>query len=228
LSNEIETNDGTMVRTSPLSLEGLRQLFLSPRAYFANPQRLLATPEVWGVAYLTGVVYAMNRVDVNLMKADLGRAPPLASWISDSWSHYWVFVLVSGAVCAWVIWYLGGWWFRMRLRWSGATEVDRRNTRAVYVYQDFVESAPALLVALVQLAMFPNYGAAWSEDEIWSSVTLIFVIWSCVTSYKAAVAGFEVTVWKARLWFLVLPLVAGAMAFGVVGAMYSLLYKNAA
>jgi len=208
---------------SPLSIRELVQLFIAPSEYFAAPRRLRVTPQVWIAAYLTGITVVMNRIDVNLTKADFSIASPFTTMLAGSWMNYWIFVVLAGGLGAWYAWFLGGWWYQVRLRWSGARDVAAPDARAVYVYQDFVESAPWIVVTLVQFYVYPNYAVAWSADELWSSTVIVFMIWSCATSYKAAVSGFSVSRWKARLWFLILPLVFYSVTMGVTGMLYAML-----
>lgn len=211
---------------SPLSMSALADLYLRPSRYFANPAWLTKGPEFLAIAWIGGVTYMMNRVDTNIMKADLGSSgsgSALATWLTGSWFRYWFLVLGVGLVSAIFVCYLGGWWYRMRLNWSGATEVQPEHARAVYVYQDLVVSAPIILAAIVQTLVFPNYMEAWRSEEMWSSLLLVFIVWSCITSYKAVNAAFAVTRWKARIWFLILPLVLYVVVLGVVGAFYAML-----
>jgi len=80
-----------------------------------------------------------------------------------------------------------------------------------------------ILAVVIQTLVYSNYGEAWAADEMWSSIVLVFIFWSCVTSYKGAKAAFAVTGWKARLWFLIIPVAVYVVALGVLGFAYSAL-----
>jgi len=76
--------------------------------------------------------------------------------VIDSWAGFWVLLLVSGAFSGVIAWWLGGWWFALRLRWSGATDPDRRLARLVMVYSAFVFSGPVVFASLVRTLAFEN------------------------------------------------------------------------
>jgi hypothetical protein len=210
---------------SPLRPSSLVALLLRPREFFANIVALTKRPEAYLVAWITGTSYVMDRIDTNIMKAELGGTrsgwQAFGPWLSESWVHYWCFVLGVGILDGWTFWYIGGWWYRKRLNWSGDGKANPDRVRATYVYQDLVGSGPAILLVLVQTVVFANYGEAWRAEELWSSLIIVFIFWSCVTSYKAA-RTFDVVRWKARLWFLFLPIAVYIVGFGLVGALYAL------
>jgi hypothetical protein len=147
---------------SLLSPAGFYLLLLKPARFFSDARRLDRKPEVALVAWLSGIEYALGRVKTSIFKAELGRPMggwgTLGPWLSESWIHLWAFILGTGAINAVVLWYLGGWWYRKRLAWSGATGVDARLPRVVYVYQDLVYSVPVLLVLVMQTLLFARPG----------------------------------------------------------------------
>jgi len=227
-----ETTFESDSQSSPLSLTSLARLYLNPKRFFENTARLTKTPEIVVVAWIAGITYAMGRIDKKLMKSDFGRVDSaweeIGQWLSESWINYWGLVLVLGVINGAILWYLGGWWYRRRLVWSNAGNVLPVHARSVYVYQDLVQSAPMLVIALVQTSIFSNYMEAWNSEEYWSLILLLFVFWSCLTSYKAATTCFPVTVWKARVWFLILPISLYVVALGLVGVLYAYLPSGAA
>jgi len=76
----------------------------------------------------------------------------------------------------------------------------------------------------VQTVAFANYRDAWASDEAWSGLLVIFIVWSCIASYKAVRAAFAVSKWKARLWFLIVPLGFYLTVGVVIGVMYAARY----
>lgn len=213
--------------SSPLSATSIGQLLFQPSRYFSEPQFLGKTPELWLVAWLTGISFTIGRLNKNLIKAELGAQDGggLTALLGESWVTLWVFVLSFGVLNALILFYLGGWWYRKRLEWSGVSAPDRDLSRQVYVYQNLVQSAPALVLLAVQTLVFRSYSEAWEAEEYWSSIILVFVFWSCAASYKAARSAFSAGRWKARLWFFILPLTVYVVALGMLGTLYALLGK---
>jgi hypothetical protein len=212
---------------SPLSPASLYALLFKPTKFFADPRALRKAPEVAIVAWTSGIAYAFGRIDKNIMQSELGRSPggwsEFGPWLTESWLHYWGFALALGAVNALFLWFIGGWWYRKRLEWSGANAPQPDLVRPVYMYQDFVSSAPAVLATAIQTLLYASYAEAWAAEEYWSALLLVFPIWSCFTSYKAATTAWEVSKGKARFWFLVLPLLVYIFVFGLVGVLYAML-----
>jgi hypothetical protein len=177
------------------------------------------------VTLTCGIAAALGRAEKQMVRAELsGRENALeVLGIADSWLRFWLFVVIFGAIGAVLVWFLGGWWYRVRLRWSGAADPGARTARLVYIYASFVQAFPTILIVLVATAFFRDYAEYWASDELWSSVGAVFPFWSCVASYKGATTVFELSQSRARLWFLVLPILVYVLAVGVIGLMYALL-----
>jgi hypothetical protein len=165
--------------------------------------------------------FAIGRVDRQFVRADLGQQTSAASFVGESWVRFWAVVLLSGALSALLTWYLGTWWYRARLRWSGAIDPDRARARAVYLYSSLVWGAPTVLSAIVATLTFPNYAAAWADEGWGAALLLIFPFWSCVVSYRGVRAAFDVRTGRARFWFLIAPIVLIAIAIGLFAAIYA-------
>ena len=206
----------TVVIMYPLAPAQLWKLFLQPGEFFARHVRIEAPLSTLLVTYLLGMVNVMDRVDQKLIQKDLGKAAGMSLQLLGSWGSYWMLVMLGGILSAIVSWYVGGWWFKMRVKWSGATVVDPRQARLIYVYAYFILNLPILLVALYQTLRFSDYSQAWEASEMTTSIiTLLMLVWSCVVGYLGVKAKFDVIPWRAFLWFVVLPvtLVGAAMAF---------------
>ena len=204
---------------SPLSWRGLRDLFAKPTRFFSAAD--LSTGWAWIIAaWLVGISYAIDRVDKNLISEDIGVTPSdsetLGSALASSWFAYWPFILMAGAVGGAIVWLVGGWWYNVRLRWSGATNVDHRDGRLVYVFASLVHAIPAIAYSVVATMVFPNYLAAWQSEEKWSLVFLIFPFWAAVVSYTGVRVKFQPRTTPARIWFLVLPMLVYATAFALI------------
>ena len=204
---------------SPLSWRGLLDLYARPTRFFASAD--LGRGRAWIIAaWLLGITYAIDRVDKNLMSAELGisrsESDTLASALAGSWAVYWPFVVVAGGIGGAILWLLGGWWYNVRLRWSGSTNFDHRDGRLVYIFAGLVHAIPAIAYSVIATGVFPNYLAAWQSDESWSAGLLIFPFWAAVASYKGVRARFQTRTVPARMWFLVLPMLLYVIVFAGV------------
>ena len=131
----------------------------------------------------------------------------------------WVVVLLLGALSGTVYWWIGGWWCRVRLAWSGAPSPNPRLARLLLIYSSFVYAGPAVLVLLATTASYSNYLEASQHDTLFSGIALVAMLWSVGTTYKGALALFPVASRRARVWFLVLPAVFFFLAMGGLAAL---------
>jgi hypothetical protein len=225
-NTEFDNSDVTGRHLSALSPSRLVDLYFRPRRYFSKIHDLDHRSALFISAVLTGIAGSMNRIDKKIIQAELGYANKgwenIASWLLSSWLNYWLVVVATGLIGAVFFWYMGGWWYKKRLQWSGATELSSILTRRVYTMQELVLSGPTVIYALVQTALFSNYREAWRADELWTSSLLVFVFWSCWTSYVAATSVFQVSKFKARIWFLILPVLLYVVILGVFGTLYAI------
>jgi hypothetical protein len=225
--NPIEENNQ---QSSPFSFKKLFTLYFRPREYFSHTNDLYHRGVLIVASILAGITGAMDRIDRKIIEAELGHAgkgwESTSEWLITSWSNYWLTVVGVGLISAVIVLYLGGWWYKKRLQWSGAENPSPALARNVYITQYLILSLPNIILVLIQTALFSNYREAWRADEIWSSFLLLFVFWSCWTSYTAATTVFQLSKFKAKLWFLVFPILIYIFVFGLIGTLYYNLVEN--
>ena len=190
----------------------LRDLFLRPRDFFARRSNVDFMPAVAVAIVLSACFDVMGKIDQKSALVESGHANEgtraVVGWMTQSWSTYWGTVVVIGLLGTVLSWYIGGWWYGLRLRWSGASAAPWDVARRVVALQSLVESLPTLLIAISETIRFSDYNAASQDDSLWlnAAVPLLFVVWSCWTSYCAATTVFPGARSRGWLWFLVLPL----------------------
>lgn len=216
--------DGSLTNAAlehPLSWRALGRLFVKPSVYFRSVD-LHAGVAWFGALWLLGIASTIDRIDQNLLRADLGAArsgwSSLGPAVTGSWVTFWVFAVFAGLIGALFIWFIGGWWYNLRLRWSGATEFDKREGRLVYVFANMAHAIPTLAYTLAATAVYSNYLLAWQADDWWWAFLLIFPFWAVVVSYKGVRAKFQTRATPARIWFLILPMLLYALVLGALGA----------
>jgi len=205
---------------SPLLPGPMASLFLRPRQFFSGHLALGSTPYVVFVTYACGLAFSADRIDSRLMRTDLGGSAPLIVNVAESWPLYWATVLGFGLISALLLWSIGGWWYRVRIKWSGHADPDAKQARLVFIYATFVWALPAILASVIASLIYPSYLAYWNADQAWSAVLMIFPFWSCVVSYLGVTAVFQMSKWKARIWFLILPLLLYGGGFLMVVLAY--------
>jgi len=186
---------------SPLLPRHLLDLFVRPRSFFSRRLGLGHKPNVLLVTWVYGISSAIDRIDTELMRSQLGSPRPgwqaMAPFVTGSWTGFWLWVLAAGALGGAALWWIGGWWYGVRLRWSGVADPDRRLARLTLVYSSFVFAGPAVVAALVQTFLYPDYATAYVAEEWFSLVLLVFPFWSIATSYTGVTTLFPVVRRKA-------------------------------
>jgi hypothetical protein len=179
---------------STLSWRGLRDLLFAPRRFFSRGLGVADRPEVTFVAWIVGVSLALDRVD---------RFAPLM----ESWAGTWIFVLLASILLGALRWYIGGWFYGVRLGWCDVDDPPDELVRSINAWQDFVRAAPQVLWAIGATFVYENYAEASSEMAFAGIVLAIFIFWSCITSYVGATTAFpKAHRGYAAVWFIVVPL----------------------
>lgn len=123
------------------------------------------------------------------------------------WVKVWPLVIAGGLVAGPVAWIFHGWWYRVRLRFSGAPpdQISHNAARLVWLYATAVWAVPAVAVDLMATPLHTDLQAAITKDFFGLTV-LAMCCWACYVSYRGAVSCFPVKRGPARWWFLILPL----------------------
>jgi hypothetical protein len=117
------------------------------------------------------------------------------------WRSFWPVFALVGLVAGAIQWGAFGWFYALRVRWSGATDVDNYQARVVYACSALIYTLPALAVLLIKTVVYPDFNSSQVEGfGLW-----VPDVWSYYVSYSAVCARFELMRSKARLWFLTFP-----------------------
>lgn len=203
--------------TKPLAVLWLVYLFFRPRTFFQNFV-IHSTPGLTALcAWVYGVSAAFDTIESRLM-------PETAPGLADSWRTYWALALALGAVEGAFFFAIGGWWYRVRLEWSGASNPAPALARRVYLFASQVLAIPWIAMKASDTAAYESPGAAVAAaGSWWGAVAIVFPVWSCWNSYVGVRTAFVVRRGAARLWFFILPcafyavFVIGVAAVLIVG-----------
>ncbi|NNL65590.1 MAG: hypothetical protein HKP30_05060 [Myxococcales bacterium] len=214
---------------SPFWPQHLIDLFIRPTRFFSGQLALGRTPYALFVTWIVGISAAIDRIDTRLLQAELRDDP--ARWeaielLLATWPRFWGLALAAGVVGGAAYWWIGGWWCRVRLRWSGAEAPDPRLARLLLIYSSFVFAAPVVLTAAYQTTAHPNYLAAYESDSLLPVAVLMMIFWSIATTYRGALALFAVSRARARIWFVALPLLFYFVLVGGFATLFTILASD--
>jgi len=187
-------------------------LFFRPRTFFRHFV-VDSTPVLTALcAWAYGATGVIDRLDNAVMKG--------STFLAGSWGSYWGTVLLGGIVGGFLYFAIGGWWYRVRLGWSGAVDPDPALARRVYLFASQTVALPALAVALLDTGAHGTpTEACLSEGRWWHVAFLLFPFWSLWTSYAGARTAFELRRGAALGWFVIAPGVLYAIIFGGIVAL---------
>jgi peptide-methionine (S)-S-oxide reductase len=181
-------------------------LFVRPSAFFNNRALLDRDAPALAAAYLLGVLQVADSV--------VGRAE--SSALGRTWLALWAAALLLGPLAAALYWWIGGLWFQLRLRWSGAAAADPRLSRLVLMNGSLVYGLPALAALLSATVLHPTPGAALQSGWLYAAAAFVFWPWSCVTLYRGARTVFPVKRGRAAFWLIGLPMTVWCLSVAAV------------
>ena len=195
-------------------LNSIIDLYLHPGRFFSE-HKLDLDPWYLFATWVVGISFIISRIDRNLTMEAIGASPrPGMGIVMESWAIFWAAVIFSGLLRGVVTRWIGGWFYGIRLTWSGAKHFDRQKARQVLIYSTLVGSMPGVLVTILMMPMFENYAHYWHNSPL-RSILIIFSFWSVVTGYQGARTCFNTVRGRSLFWFLLLPMAFYAIIFGV-------------
>ncbi|MBT4837618.1 MAG: hypothetical protein HON94_09770 [Methylococcales bacterium] len=184
-------------------------LFVKPDDFFKNIKQASQTKYIVIASFLYGIAHTLGRIDKHLLNEEFNRARPgweiLSPYIMESWVNLWFFLVIVGLFAGIIAWYLGGWWYRIRLQWCGQKITDKRLARVIYIYSQLVITLPSIACLLIQTVIYSHYRDATNSDHWLFVILSIFPFWSCWVSYCGCTTVFKLEKKLAILWFVILP-----------------------
>ncbi len=201
LAEEALGTDGKFFR-------GCLYLFFRPFAFFSALPATVPTGLFLLCVWTSGIGASIDGAELRFwMGGAKGRF--------NSWSIFWGRAAVAGLIGG-VIWtYLFGWWYRIRLKWSGADDPDPALVRWVYVLANQVTALPILAWAAFGTLFYATPKAALEGDSWWDLTPFLYVPWSFWSCYAAARATFHVRRGAGIFWFILFP--GGFVGFALTG-----------
>lgn len=198
---------------SVISPRQIAKLYFKPKVFFRDFIKL-DMKYIHFATYLVAVFFVMDRIDVRILTALSSDTPNYSSYsfVLENWLNYWLVVIGIGGIASFIVWFFYGWWYEVRLKWSGVQKPNSILVRQVNVIQWLIVALPVVLVTIIQTFIYDNYLNTFFSDEIVSSFVIsFFSIYSCWTNYLATKVLFLADK-RAILWFLILPMASYVLA----------------
>ena len=147
----------------------------------------------------------------------------LSSSDSSSWSEVWVIAILGGILAGAIAYYIGGWFYHVRVGWSkGTGAID--TSRNIYTFSSLPISVVTIgSLIFNQMAYGSDYFDTYYSDA--SSVDMIFGLlviaaigYSIYISYRAVREVMNAQKVRAIWWFVVAPVIVYVLIFA--GALF--------
>ena len=203
-------------------------LILHPRHFFSHQFNKEKSPYLLLVILVFGISGVIDRMDKRFIQYDRrGELDRLES--VNHWLDYWAIAIAAGALSGIIFYHLGGWFYNLRVRWSQGN-TDLATSRFIYLYSSFIAAFPTVLGAIGLTFSSPAPYVPNAEETIseWMTFFLLMglLYYSVYVSYVGVTTLLNPHKWRARIWFLILPmalysvalvLAFVALAVGVLG-----------
>lgn len=206
--------------SSPYLPIHLIDIFIDPRRFFSSKTALGNPLNLVIAVLIAGLSEGISYVDQLLLETEIGGAQN--SWedlapMLQSWPTFWITSLLGSVITGALLWVIGGWLFRLRIRLSGAPEPDPRLSRIVFAYSLIVRTLPHLLLVVLWAIAYEGYGEAFGKNMGLSLLlTSGFAFGELFSAYTGVVTLFAVERDRARLWFIIAPAVFYAFSLALV------------
>ena len=219
--------DGKAIELLPVDVDGqspylpkhFLDIFLAPQDFFSAKLSLGKPIYIILAGWLLGIALILIAIGQAVARSRLGliaQEPPeelLASW-PDLWMSFY---LVGAAIGA-LMWFAGGYLFKLRVLLSGAPEPDLQLARIVYIYSSLVRSLPLFILLIVWCIISPYYGVAFDQGAVKLAelLNIVFSLGEIITAYIGVRTLFSVDRRRALIWFVVGPAAWFAANFSTV------------
>lgn len=194
----------------------LLHLLLRPRVFF---QHLPRAHSVWfpiAAAWIAGVATAMEMVTAKIP----GKSG--FETLDSSWTTFWLVCLLGGVARGVIVYFVGGWWYRVLLRFSGERESNHLLARRVNVYAQQFAAVAVLAYMGWQTFAYPSPVVAANSGDFGWLFVIAAMLWSIYAGYVGAGVCFNTRPWPRRMLFGALPLALLVLSLGWgAGAEYS-------
>jgi hypothetical protein len=203
-------------REQPAGWLWLAYLFFAPRIFFrhfvAPPANILTVLAAW----IWGMSGAIDRIAMRT-----ATSPESVYIVTRQWSSYWIAMLILGAIAGVLHYVIGGWWYRVRLVWSGAQDVDHALARRMYLFSAQIIALPVLLMTLTESVRFANpveafHAETGREMAVLGLMGIALPCWSSWISFAGANALLTLRRGRALFWLLILPCAFYALVAGLL------------
>jgi len=203
-----------------------KNLFIRPKVFFENhfSEGKNDARYFYFAMFIFGTGTGIDRLDRQLTQHYLKGTLDQAG-IINTWWGYWLIGIIAGIVGGCISYFVGGWFYNVRLKWCKADD-DPETSKSLYLYSSFVLASVIVLIALINTFLFEKPYMEDSVFTIWDACSLLITVFTIYYSIYVSFVGVTTSTnanWtRAVIWFMVLPaLIYSLLYFTVIGIIYA-------
>ena len=203
----------------------LKDLLLNPKQVFTNNLKDQSgdAPYFMVLILIYGTGKAIDRFDKQFLKYDLrGDFDKLEFF--NSWIPYWIFVIIFGIVAGLISYYIGGWFFNLRLKWSKG-DSNLSLSRDIFLYSRTVFSIAIIFTTIIQTFIadkpYISNGDVTSWDIASIVIIITFMYHSTYIGYTGVRTLTNANKTRSLIWFVILPMLLFLSAFATLVVLLS-------
>lgn len=195
----------------------IQNLLFKPAAFFkkslySNSDQPNYMPAIF-IIFSLG--QGLDRIDRQFIKYDLKGQFESIEFLNN-WPLYWTFATIGGLVGGYFLYLIGGWFFNLRLKWSkGDSNIEL--SRHIYLYSGAISNGAILLISLLSMLVYEHPYEPFIEVPWWDISTIILLLiaiyYSVIVSYTGVKTLTNANNFRAKLWFLILPMLTYTLAY---------------
>lgn len=177
-----------IITTNPLSPKSLYYLFFQPTKLFAPNVSIKYNFWIVFLAFLVSIFSIF--INIYFIK-DISKI-----FLQFGNKVFFIYVLTSYIF----IWYVLGYFFNLRLKWTGITNFNKIESKILMLYTDFVNLFFSLITDFI---FYKNH--VINENSLYFLFSLFIYIYSCFITYLAIKNKYNIFNIKSFFWFVLFP-----------------------
>jgi hypothetical protein len=206
--NEIKT---ATRRLSLFDPDTLIDAVTAPNEFFREPFRLRDS-SIYVGGYIVGAAAVIDRLGFSASNRD--SVSGIAQATAGSWTSYWMYVLFAAMISGPIAWFIRGWWFHVRVDWSGGNS-DLDECRRIWLMGEVFYALPLIILSVITTLSFPSPAEISDSVEIIFLLTVPVYVWSCWMNYRGASVRYGLSGVRPLIFLLGFPFVGALGIFAL-------------
>lgn len=166
------------------------------------------------IIWLCGVGGVIQKITMDYNSALAGKLIVEGNaYALQHWTFFWFIAGIAGLACGVLIYWLGGWWYNLRIRLSGDKNFLKKTGRKVFVVNLFLREFPMVFFAVIGTFIFKDYASACLILNKIIVLFYIFDVISVINSFRSVIILFNVNKSRAAILFLIPHLIYYMISF---------------